>query len=473
MNLLIKGRSLPQVALVLLLVPPQPAYASGARQKIDFGELGKVALAEMKEKSTPGAAIAIVSGDRVIYAKGFGIASVEAGGAITPETLFRLGSTTKMFTAAAVVTLAERGKIKLDAPIGGYVKGLSPKLSEVTAHHLISNTSGMRDFAAPSVSQDEAALGVMARSWKDDVFFAEPGNIYSYSSPGFWLAGLLIEEVGGKPYADMMSELLFSELGMGRTTLRPLMAMTYPLALGHNAAPGKPPVIIRPAFNNTAMWPAGSIFSSAADLSRFVIAFMNGGRLEGRQALAPSVVAKLPVPHALMPNDAEAGYGYGQMMFNYRGVRTVMHGGFSRGYGSMIQMVPEHRFAVIVLTNRSGETLRRTTEKALELALPLKPAEPEAPAPVQALGAGEAANYVGTYSHAPMIWEIFERDGKLFLRQGGTESALTRVGAHRFSYGASGEGEIVLVPGADGKAQYLFTGLYSAKKVERHKQPGK
>lgn len=471
MKLMLNNRFVTPVALaLLLLVLPQAALASLRRQKIDFSELEKVALAELKERNTPGAAIGVIIGDSVVYSGGFGVANVETGAAVTPDMLFRLGSTTKMFTAAAIVTLAERGKLKLDAPIGSYVKELSLKLSEINAHQLISNTSGMRDFAAPLVSQDDAALALMVRSWKDDVFFSEPGKIYSYSSPGFWLAGFLIEEVGGKPYADMMSELLFNPLGMNRTTLRPLMAMTYPLALGHSAEPGKPPAIIRPAFNNTAMWPAGSIFSSVNDLSRFVIAFMNGGRLEGKTVLAPSIVAKLPAPHAMMPGESDASYGYGQMVFNYRGVRTVMHGGFSRGYGSMIRMVPEHRFAVIILTNKSGETLPKTTEKAMELALPLKARETEAARPARALTATEMAVYTGTYSHAPLLWEIFVKDGKLFLKQGdAAESLLTPIGDHRFSYGNSGEGEIVLVPGADGKAEYLFTGLYSAKKV----QPGR
>lgn len=113
-----------------------------------------------------------------------------------------------MFTAAALLTLAEQDKIKMNEPIGNRVKGLNPKLSQVTPHHLLSNSAGIRDFAAPIISNDDASLGNMVRGWKDDVFFAGQGEIYSYSSAGFWLSGFVVEDLYGKPYADAMTELL-------------------------------------------------------------------------------------------------------------------------------------------------------------------------------------------------------------------------------------------------------------------------
>jgi CubicO group peptidase (beta-lactamase class C family) len=211
----------------------------GPRAAIDFSELDKMVPAELKEKNTPGAVITIVSGDRVVYQKAFGVANVETNAEMQPDMLFRLGSTTKMFTAAALVTLSEKGRIKLNEPIGNQIKGLSPKISQTTPHYLLSNSAGIRDFAATVVSNDDAALGNMIRTWKDDVFFADQGEIYSYSSPGYWLSGFVVESLQGKPYADAMDELLFKPLGMERTTLRPLMAMTYPLATAHTVEDGK------------------------------------------------------------------------------------------------------------------------------------------------------------------------------------------------------------------------------------------
>jgi CubicO group peptidase (beta-lactamase class C family) len=456
---------IPYLILSLIIAfSTSPAFAQ--QKQIDFAELDKVALEELKQRNTPGAAVAVIKDGQVIYAKGYGVASVETGAPVTPDMLFRLGSTTKMLTAVALVTLAAAGKLKLDAPIGDYVKGLNPRLAQVTAHQLLSHSAGLRDFAATLTSNDDAALGNQARSWKEDVFFTEPGKIYSYSSPGYWLAGLVVEEAGAKPYADAMDELLFKPLGMSRSTLRPSVAMTYPLTTGHRIE-NNMAIVIRPAFNNTAMWPGGSVYSNVGDLARFVIALMNEGRLEGKQALAPMAVAKLPAPHVTLPGTSDVNYGYGLMSYNFRGVRVTQHGGASTGYGSTIQLVPEHKFAVIVLTNRSGETLPRVRDKAMEALMPLKPPEREETNSAPPLSEAEMAGYVGRYSHAPQTWDVLVKEGKLWLKHEGAESELKRVGPAAFTYGQGGE--LAFTPGADGKAEHLFLGMYAAKKVPRGK----
>jgi CubicO group peptidase (beta-lactamase class C family) len=431
----------------------------------DFSALENLIKEELQATNTPGAALCIVSGNRVIYAKGFGVANVETGAPVTTDMLFRLGSTTKMFTAAALVTLASQGKLKLDEPVGNYLPGINPKLARLTAHQLLSNTGGVADFAAPFVSQDDEALGRMLRGWKEDALFTEPGRVYSYASPGFWLAGYMIEEVSRKPYADAMNELVFAPVGMPRTTLRPLQALTYPLSMGHSVSGKERPVVIRPAFNNVAMWPAGSIYSNVDELSRFVIALMNGGKVDGKQALALEVPAKLFGKYISMPGDPDVYYGYGLLNFEERGVRMIMHGGFSRGYGSMIQMVPETRFAVIVQTNKSGETLPRTRMKALELFLNLKSATlPEAKT-AQALSEAERANFAGKYVNGPQTWEIVVRDRKLFYKRDEGDLELTKTAPYRLSFGDKLENDLMFVTGARGEIRYIFDGLYSAKKL--------
>jgi CubicO group peptidase (beta-lactamase class C family) len=460
------SRSLKLLLLILVSLSFGLRQASAHPGDNDFGELEKVILAELKETGTPGAAVAVIKDGRVIFSKGFGVMSVESGGTITPDTLFRLGSTTKMFTGAAMVTLSEKGRIKLNEPVGKYAKGLSTKLAQLTPHQLISNTAGVGDFSAPPPLNDDSALSSMVRSWKDDVLFGEPGKIYSYSSPGFWLAGYVIEEAGGKPYSDMMDELLFQPLGMRRTTFRPLVAMTYPLALGHAAGADGKPAIIRPAYNNVAQWPAGSIFSSANDLSRFVLALLSDGRLDEAQVLSPTLFKSLSGKHTLIPGETDSYYGYGLLNFEERGVRMVMHGGFSRGYGSMIQMAPEHRFAVIVVTNKSGMTLNKTTTKAKELFLPLKPADADKPKEKLPLTAADLASFTGKYVNGPQTWEILAKDGSLFLKDSDAEYPLTKTSAHKLSFGDNLENDVATVPGTDGKTEYIFTGLYSARRKQ-------
>lgn len=446
-----------------LLIACAVAARVEARQAkaIDFAELERAIEADLKAGHTPGAAVAVVSGDRVVYVKGFGVTSAEGdGAAVTPDTLFRMGSTTKMFTAAALVTLASEGKIRLDAPIGDFVKNLPPKIAALTAHQLLSQSSGLRDFAPTVTSDDDAALGKNIRAWDDELFFTEPNKIYSYSSPNYWLAGFIVEELSGRAYSDAMRELVFKPLGMRRTTLRPLEAMTYPLALGHNVEKGSA-VVIRPIANNVAKYPGGSIYSSVNELARFAVAMMNGGRLEGRQALAPLVVEELPKPQFYLPGGERAFYGYGLLGFESGGVKTVSHGGVSSGYGSTIFFAPEHKLAVIVLANRNGETLPRTRQRAMQLALPLKPDPAEQPKPRPA-DADEMRRYAGKYAHAPQTWEVFVKDGKLFLKEDGKDFELTKLGRERFGYE---QGEVLFVPDERGAIGHIFMGLYAARRT--------
>ena len=452
--------------VLLLLALTVPIAIATQEQQPDFSQLEKVVLEELKETNTPGATVAIVSGDRVIYKKAFGISNVETGAPMTPEMLFRIGSTTKMFTALGLVALAEEGKLKLDEGIGKYVAGLNPKIAGLTSHQLLTHTAGIIDEAPMYGDHDDSAMGRTIRSWKEDQLFTEPGAIISYSNPGYWLAGFVSESISKKPFADYMSESIFKPLGMNSTTFRPTMAMTYPLAQGHDAARNSAPTVARPFADNAASWPAGSMFTSVLDLSRFIIAFLNDGKLDGKQVLSPKVIAKLATGHASIPTQPQAKYGYGLMVGNYRGVRLVEHGGSRSGYGSVIKMAPEHRFGVIVLANRSGAGLNKTAEKAMELILPLKPKDSAGPKPELSMNSAEMANYSGRYGQREVTFEIVLKDGKLFLKQGPREQPIRKIGENRFAAGTpGGSTEFVLVPGNDGKAAYFHSGLRASRRI--------
>jgi len=462
---------LPLMLLSVLL--PSASLVLAQQQTVNFTELEKVTLEELKETNTPGAAVAVVSGDRLVFAKGFGVANIETGTPATPDTLFRIGSVTKMFTAAVLVTLAEERQIELHAPIGRYVKGLNSKLSQITAHQLMSHTAGMTDESPSDYgSHDDPALAAFVRSLKDDQFFTEPGEIFSYSNPGFDVAGFLIEEVGGKPYADQMVERFFRPLGMNRTTFRPTMAMTYPLSQGHDASEKAKPTVIRPFGDNVAGWPDGFMFSSVNDLARFAIAFMDGGKIDGRQVLTTSVITKLSTPYADIHSrfGFEKGrYGYGLFVHDHRGVRVIWHAGLIPGFGALLQMVPTERFAVIVLANKSGSLLNRTAEKAMELMLPLKAKTEAKPKQALAISEAEISEYVGTYTNKPESAEILMKEGRLVLERENSEFPITKIGKYRFSIIKPRESEpteFVLVRAADGKTEYLHIGRHALKKVQ-------
>jgi CubicO group peptidase (beta-lactamase class C family) len=444
-------------------------FVSGARLPAqaapDFASLEKVALEELKQTNTPGAAVAIVRGDQIVLARGFGIANVETGEAVNPDMLFRLGSTTKMLTATAVNTLVEDGRLKLDVPIGTYLQGINPKLARVTAHQLLTHSAGVRDEAPMFGLHDDTALGAGIRAMDEGFLFATPGDVFSYSNPGYWIAGYLAESVAGKPYADVMEERVFAPLGMKRTTLRPTLAMTYPLAQGHSNAAQ----VIRPAADNAASWPAGSVFSNVKDLSRFVIAVLNEGRLDGKQALPAAVVKRITTGYVGYPGREEAKYGYGLTIGSFRGVRIFEHGGSRSGYGSLIRMLPDQKVGVIVLANRNGANLSRTATRALELMVPLPPAATDpAPKPIP-LTAAEIAEYAGAYSQTaiPDV-ELVVMNGQLALKSGTALVPVMKLDARRLAVmrpGAATPQEMLVTRGRDGKALYLHQGTRALRRI--------
>jgi CubicO group peptidase (beta-lactamase class C family) len=266
-----------------------------------------------------------------------------------------------------------------------------------------------------------------------------------------------------------MKERLFDPLGMRRTTLRPTLAMTFPLAQGHEQAGTAPPGIIRPAADNAGNWPAGSVFSNVEDLSRFVIAFMNGGAIDGKQVLPGGAIARMSSPHVEIPGSEPASYGYGLDISTDRGVRMLTHGGSRSGYGSSIAMAPDRRAAVIVLANRTGSGLPRTTRAALGMALDREP-EPETSVPAELpMTTAEMGRYVGAYSQTSTATvELLVQEGKLAVRQGGSTLPVVKLGERRFGIvrpNAARPQEFSLLAGADGEIRFLFRGGRAYKRM--------
>ena len=434
--------------------------------QLDSGFIERAALEELQATKTPGTAVAVVMGDQVIFSHGYGVASVDTGAPLTPDMLFRLGSTTKMFTASAVVGLALDGKLDLNAPVSQYISGLDPTIGQLTANQLLSHTSGLHDEAPMFGSHDETALGIGIHTWKADFLFAPPGRIYSYSNPGYWLAGYLAETVAGKPYADVIAERVFSPLGMTHSTLRPSMAMTWPLAQGHEIRDGKP-AVIRPAADNASGWPAGSIFSSALELSRLVIAFMNDGRLDGRQVLPPKLIAIMSSPHAEIPG-SDDHYGYGLQLFSSRGVHWVEHGGSRAGYGSTIRMAPEQKFAVIIVANRSGSGMPKLADAISDSMLALDPKSETEPA-THSLDAEEVRRRAGVYVNGTSKVRLEADGGALKANIDGTVARFTRAGDKFLIGEANGEGQpskLVLVPDSSGRIEFVFVNGRAFRRAE-------
>ena len=432
-----------------------------------FSDLDRTVRAEMLETRTPGVALIVISKDRVVFQSGYGVISIDNPEPVTMDTLFQIGSITKMFTAATLLTLTESGRVTLDQKVGKRVEGLSPKLALLTARQLLSQTAGLKDEPDEYGSHDESALSDYVRSWKDDYCLFEPGRAFSYSNAGFALAGLFVQEAAGRPFADQVTDAIFKPLGMIRSTFKPTMAMTHPLAVGHRARPGDPPVTVRPAADDSRLWPAGGMYSNAGELARFAIAFVNGGRLEGKQVISPSVIGMMMKPVAEIPGQQQS-YGLGVFVYDHRGVRVVEHEGSMPGFFGLLRMVPDKRFAVIILSNLESGILRKTAEKAMESVLSLQPAVDRSAQTALSISKSEMESLAGAYWQ-PNRWtiELFIKEGKLYLRQFGFEMPVTKIGAHRFSVtrpGAPAGQEFEMINDIDGRPDLLQMFVWTFKR---------
>jgi CubicO group peptidase (beta-lactamase class C family) len=420
---------------------------------------------EMQANRSPGVAVGVVIGDRVAFERGFGVASTEREERVTPATLFRIGSVTKAFTGLTAVRLAQRGTLDLQAPIGRVARGLHPSLRSITLHQLLSHMGGIIGEAANTGPHDDRALGDRVRGWSRSHTFAPPGDVYSYTGPGYWLAGYAIEQAAGAWFADVVTEQVLAPLGMVRSTFRPTMAMTWPVALDHRVGPDSVQVL-RPSPDDASTWPSGSLYSSVRELSRFAIAFMNEGRLDGRQAIPTAAIATLSRRHGGLPGE-ECGYSYGLSTCRRGSVQTLSHYGFRVGSGAVLTMVPEHRVAIIVLSNRNGGIFAATERAILDQLLPV--ADDSVP---DVSGARRPtvprARFAGTYVNGRDTLRLSVRGDSLVYRYGAGE-ARTRAEGDSSIVVLGTDGEPVqqfrLVRGASTTNVYLHDGLNAFRRV--------
>ncbi|HEY4033319.1 MAG TPA: serine hydrolase domain-containing protein [Ktedonobacteraceae bacterium] len=385
--------------------------------------LEQVVSEELRLLNIPGATIAVVYEEELAFAKGFGIASSETGAPLTPDMLLRIGSVTKVITAYTLISLVQEQQLDVHTPIATYVPDLPAQVGRLTIHQLLCHTAGLKDDFSHYGPHDDAALGQAILRYGDQHFFVEPGQIFSYSALGYAVAGVVIEALSKQSYAQAIQERVLSPLKMERSTFYPTMAMTYPLSQGHEIAGLRQWRVVRPYDDTAERWPSGFLFSNVIELSRFTRAFMDDGRLDGVQVLLPEVIAVLTQPHVkLLESSNNDYYGYGVFLSENYGVRHIALGGSRRGFSSHLQMIPEHRFAVLQLLNRAGTIqMKRTSEKALELFLSLEtqptpslPAElPITTAEIQRL----AGRYRRPYIHTTKsnFLQLVDTEKKLML----------------------------------------------------------
>lgn len=462
-------------AALLLVIALSPAAI--ARQPGDaFATADSAIRAEMEKAGIPGAAVAVVVGDKVVWARGFGLANVETGAPVTPDTLFQIGSVTKSFTAAALLTAASQGAIALDRPVSSYVSGLTACVGAPTLTQLLSHTGGIIDEPDEFGPQGEEGLGVYQRTWTSEYCLLPPGRAFSYSNSGFSLAGLALQEVDKKPYADVMRARVLAPLGMTRTTFRPTEAMTWPLAVGHRKNKEGKFEVVRPLPNDARLWPAGTLYSSATEMARFATALMNDGKVEGQQVMPAGVAGRMRTATVSIPTTGER---YGQGAFLQ--ARGAGHGGTMTGYAAQMALIdPNGRspaIGVIVLTNGDGVNPSAIEKAATAAARAIaSPSNAEtatisdtSPLTARQLTEAQAAAFVGTYRNPRRFTvEVVRQGSSLTLKRFDRDfpmRALETSGVFLVDLPRGGTEAIAFGLGPDGRADYLQMNVWALARV--------
>ncbi|MFD0352160.1 serine hydrolase [Streptomyces sp. NPDC127110] len=329
----------------------------GGDGRTEAGDPGRLVEAERIRHALPGLALAVVDGEGVLRAEGFGRTSAREGaGAVTPSTLFRLGSVTKPLTATAVLRLHDFGVMDLDRPVIDVLPELAgtgyPQVERITARMLLGHTAGLPQDFFPTGGGDPAALARAVTALLSTYApVAPPGTAYSYSNPGYDLAGAAAAAAAGTPFPELLGELVLRPLEMASTTFDPAVALTRPLARGHGyGADGTP--VVEPGFaDNVAHYPSGFALSSALDMGRFMTGYLGAGPGRADRLLGEESARLTRTGHArlFLPDDTAATLGFHR--WRWRGHTVIGHAGDICGYAAWLAMLPEQRIGVVLLAN--------------------------------------------------------------------------------------------------------------------------
>lgn len=326
----------------------------------------------VRQWGIPGLAIAIVKDDSVVFAGGYGVRRLGATAAVTPHTVFAIGSCTKAFTAAALGMLVDSGKLAWDDPAANVLKGFTlsdPYVSrELTVRDLLSHRSGLMRGDALWYATPYTRAEVLRR-----IRYLKPTwsfrSHYGYQNIMFLAAGEIVPAVTGKSWDDFVRDRLFTPLGMSATTT----SVTVLDSLGDVATPHERfegrerPIAWR---NIDNIGPAGAINSTVLDMAQWIRLQLGGGVYGGRRFVSSSAMREMWSPQTIIPLDSVTerlrpsthflAYGMGWSLSDYRGRKLVSHGGAIDGFRAVVGLVPEERLGVVVLSN-GGEPGRALT----------------------------------------------------------------------------------------------------------------
>ena len=407
---------------------------------------------EWDKDDVPGCALGVIKDGELVYARGYGLANMEYGIPNSAASVFRIGSTSKQFTAACIVLLAEQGRLSLDDNLKSFFPEFPGYAEKITVRHLLNHTSGIRDYLQltylKGFRDDDFYLDEDVMRWlvnQEDLNFA-PGDEFLYSNSGYWLLGQIVNKVSGKNMADFAREEIFMPLGMVDTHFH----NDHRQIVKHRASGYAPKENgdFEISMTTLDMIGDGGVFTTINDIKKWDDAFY------ASEVLSRSFWEEM-TRQGVLNNGEVIEYASGLDIGSYKGLKTIRHGGAFVGFRAELLRFPEEHLSIAIFANRADANPSVKAEQVAGVLLKDKLVEPEGAGEAMAQDdhAGEEYPFmqlVGTYEIEPGLNVNFtiEKDS-LYALQSWNQSSypIVRISGNTFQ-----------IPGNEG-IQFLFSDL--------------
>lgn len=430
---------------------------------------------EWDKTSSPGCALAVIKDGEIIYKRGYGMANLELGVVIRPDSVFDIGSTSKQFTAACILMLARRKQLSLDDDIRKYIPEMPDYGTPITVRNLVHHTSGIRDYLGLMMLagmpfendyQEDEVVALIAR--QKELNF-KPGDEHIYCNSGYFLMSEIVHRVSGKNMRDFAEENIFGPLGMKNTHFHNDFKMIV-----KNRASGYSPkaeggfVIDMGIFD---VMGDGAVYTTVEDLFKwdqnFYHNILDGGGQE--------FIEQMQTPIALN-NGEMLNYAYGLHVDHYHGLKTVDHGGAWYGYRAQLLRFPEQRYSFICLSNLGSMNPDGLVHKVADLYLKdqFKESTSQSDSSETSfieLSQEQAANLAGFYESESGSLGMLElkatEDGLVIEVVGQAMKLVAKDPFHLTSEDSSTELDITFEPGKNGKPLSGIVSVANGMMVEK------
>ncbi len=343
------------ILTALLLITGAGSFCFASAEELDTDAVDAYIESEMRISRIPGLALGIIQDGQIAYLQGYGSADSERE--VTPETSFIIGSLSKSFTAASAMQLVEAGKLELDKPVINYLPWFTMAgehdADEITVRHLLVQTSGIPNLAGvtslakgSTKSLEEEVRGLSKTSLEH-----RPGEAYIYSNANYLILGLVIEKVTGQDYSEYVRSNIFEPLEMENSYLSKQEGEAGGMASGHVRWFGATRESDVQYLDNSLA--AGFIISSAEDMCRYLLMYLNQGRYGGVEVLSEESIEAMYQPGTA--TDEGGGYAMGLLKRIENETMIMNHDGATQGFNAAMAFAPEEQWGVVVFTNTSGQ----------------------------------------------------------------------------------------------------------------------